>query len=138
MAKKKPAKKPTRGAGVSVTMPTEPLAGDAKTTPIMAVMVQDEGASILGIRNQGRAEHSSSASAAPSRRSWSVLAMHRTGICSWTLTAETWNLSWLEYEHALSGPQRGGVAAWTEVDHQPGGFPALDNDRAELGVENER
>ena len=47
MAKKKPAKKPTRGAGVSVTLPTEPLAGDAKTTPIMAVMVQDDGTSIL-------------------------------------------------------------------------------------------
>ena len=45
--KKKPAKKPTRGAGVSVTLPTEPLAGDAKSTPIMAVMVQDEGAPIL-------------------------------------------------------------------------------------------
>ena len=47
MAKKKPAKKPNRGAGVSVTLPTEPLAGAAKTMPIMAVMVQDEGASIL-------------------------------------------------------------------------------------------
>ena len=47
MPKKKPAKKPTRGAGVSVTLPTEPLAGDAKTTPVMAVMVQDEGTPIL-------------------------------------------------------------------------------------------
>ena len=28
-------------------MPTEPLAGEAKTTPIMAVMVQDEGVTIL-------------------------------------------------------------------------------------------
>ena len=44
---KKSAKKPTRGSGVSVTLPTEPLAGDAKTTPIMAVMVQDEGTPIL-------------------------------------------------------------------------------------------
>ena len=41
------ARKPTRGCGVSVTLPTEPLAGDAKTTPIMAVMVQDEGTPIL-------------------------------------------------------------------------------------------
>ena len=47
MPKKKPAKKPTRGAGVSVTLPTEPLAGDAKTTPVMAVMVQDDGTPIL-------------------------------------------------------------------------------------------
>ena len=45
MAKKK--KKPTRGSGVSITLPTEPLAGAAKTAPIMAVMVQDEGASLL-------------------------------------------------------------------------------------------
>ena len=47
MAKKKPGKKPTRGSGVSVTLPTEPLAGNAKTTPIMAVMVQDDGTPIL-------------------------------------------------------------------------------------------
>ena len=43
----KRTKKPTRGAGVSVTLPTEPLAGGAKTTPIMAVMVQDDGTPIL-------------------------------------------------------------------------------------------
>ena len=47
MAKKKPAKKPTRGSGVSITLPTEPLAGAAKTAAIMAVMVQDDGVSIL-------------------------------------------------------------------------------------------
>ena len=47
MTKKKSGKKPTRGSGVSVTLPTEPLAGDAKTAPVMAVLVQDEGASIL-------------------------------------------------------------------------------------------
>ena len=47
VAKKKPGKKPTRGSGVSVTLPTEPLAGNAKTTPIMAVMVQDDGTPIL-------------------------------------------------------------------------------------------
>ena len=43
----KRTKKPTRGAGVSVTLPTEPLAGEAKTTPIMAVMVRDDGTPIL-------------------------------------------------------------------------------------------
>ena len=47
MAKKKPAKKPTRGSGVSITLPTEPLAGAPKTAPIMAVMVQDDGVSLL-------------------------------------------------------------------------------------------
>ena len=47
MSKKKPQKRPERGSGVSITLPTEPLAGAAKTAPIMAVMVQDDGASIL-------------------------------------------------------------------------------------------
>ena len=40
---KKKQKKAVRGAGVSITLPTEPLAGDAKTAPIMAILVQDEG-----------------------------------------------------------------------------------------------
>ena len=45
---KKAKKRPQRGAsGVSVTLPTEPLAGAAKTAAIMAVMVQDEGVSLL-------------------------------------------------------------------------------------------
>ena len=50
VAKKKPAKKlegATRGSGVSITLPTEPLAGAPKTAPIMAVMVQDDGVSLL-------------------------------------------------------------------------------------------
>ena len=37
MSKKK--KKPVRGSGFSVTLPTEPLAGAAKDKPVMAVMV---------------------------------------------------------------------------------------------------
>ena len=45
MGKKK--KKTVRGAGVSITLPTEPLAGAAKTAPIMALLVQDEGVNIL-------------------------------------------------------------------------------------------
>ena len=45
MGKKK--KKPVRGSGFSVTLPTEPTAGAAKDKGIMAVMVQDEGVSIL-------------------------------------------------------------------------------------------
>ena len=46
MAKKKP-KKPVRGSGISITLPTEPMAGAAKDKAIMAVLVQDEGATIL-------------------------------------------------------------------------------------------
>ena len=40
-------KKPVRGSGFSVTLPTEPTAGAAKDAPIMAVLVQDEGVQIL-------------------------------------------------------------------------------------------
>ena len=40
-------KKPARGSEFSVSLPTEPVAGAAKTAPIMAVMVQDDGVSIL-------------------------------------------------------------------------------------------
>ena len=45
MAKHK--KKPIRGSGFSITLPTEPTAGAAKDKPIMAVIVQDEGAVIM-------------------------------------------------------------------------------------------
>ena len=40
-------RKPLRGAGFSVTIPTEPLASAAKNVPLMAVMVQDEGVKVL-------------------------------------------------------------------------------------------
>ena len=40
-------KKPLRGAGFSITIPTEPLASAAKNVPLMAVQVQDEGVKIL-------------------------------------------------------------------------------------------
>ena len=44
----KPKKrKPMRGAGFSITIPTEPLASAAKNVPLMAVMVLDEGVKIL-------------------------------------------------------------------------------------------
>ena len=39
-------KKPVRGSGFSITLPTEPMAGAAKDKAIMAVLVQDEGTNI--------------------------------------------------------------------------------------------
>ena len=44
---KKKKKKPVRGSGFSVTLPTEPMAGAAKDKPVMAVLVTDEGVQIL-------------------------------------------------------------------------------------------
>ena len=44
---RKAKKKPVRGSEFSVSLPTEPLAGAAKTEPVMAVMVQDDGALVM-------------------------------------------------------------------------------------------
>ena len=50
-------KKPLRGAGFSITIPTEPLASAAKNVPLMAVQVQDEGVKILEYDVKEGAEH---------------------------------------------------------------------------------
>ena len=133
MAKKKPAKKPTRGAGVSVTLPTEPLAGAAKTTPIMAVQVQDDGTPILEYEiKEGQSIQF--------RVGGTVKAfMERVGDApdgDMFMDADSGNVEavTVEYEHALSGFQRVPLQPGTAVDYQPGGFSALDNDSGELGV----
>ena len=41
------ARKPVRGSEFSISLPTEPMAGAAKTEPVMAVMVQDDGALVM-------------------------------------------------------------------------------------------
>ena len=102
MSQKKP-KRPKRGSGISVTLPTEPLAGEAKTTPIMAVMVQDDGVSILeyelkvGNSIQFRVGGKTKA------------FMERIGPApegDMFLDADTSNVEpvAIEYEHALAGP----------------------------------
>ena len=105
MSKQKPAKKPTRGAGISITLPTEPLAGDAKTAPIMAVMVRDEGTLILEYEvKEGQSIQF--------RVGGTVKAfMERVGAApdgDMFLDADSANAEpvTVEYEHALSGPQR--------------------------------
>ena len=99
-----PKKKPTRGSGVSVTLPTEPLAGNAKTTPIMAVMVQDEGTPILEYEiKEGQSIQF--------RVGGTVKAyMERSGPApdgDMFMDAASSNVEpvTVEYEHALSGPQ---------------------------------
>ena len=105
MAKKKPAKKPTRGSGVSITLPTEPLAGAAKTAPIMAVMVQDEGVSLLEYQvKEGESIQF--------RVGGTVKAfMERVGDApdgDMFMDSDSSNVEavTVEYEHALSGLQR--------------------------------
>ena len=105
MAKKKPAKKPTRGSGVAITLPTEPLAGAAKTAPIMAVMVQDEGVSLLEYQiKEGESIQF--------RVGGTVKAfMERVGDApdgDMFMDSDSSNVEavTVEYEHALSGLQR--------------------------------
>ena len=103
MAKKK--KRPTRGAGVSITLPTEPLAGAAKNAPIMAIMVQDDGASILEYEvKEGQSIQV--------RVGGTVKAfVERVGDApdgDMFLDADSGNVEsvTVDYEHALSGPQK--------------------------------
>ena len=105
MAKKKPEKRPTRGSGVSITLPTEPLAGAAKTAAVMAVMVQDDGASILEYEIKEGAS-------IQFRVGGTVKAfMERVGDApdgDMFMDADSGNVEAItvEYEHALSGLQR--------------------------------
>ena len=101
----KKVKRPIRGSGVSITLPTEPLAGAAKTAPIMAVMVQDDGASILEYEvKEGQSIQV--------RVGGTVKAfMERVGDApdgDMFMDADSSNVEavTVEYEHALSGLQR--------------------------------
>ena len=129
----KRTKKPTRGAGVSVTLPTEPLAGDAKTTPVMAVMVQDDGTPILEYEvKEGQSIQF--------RVGGTVKAfMERVGPApdaDMFLDSDGGNVEsvTIEYEHALSGFQTVSLQPRTATQYQPCSFTALGNDRAKLGV----
>ena len=104
MAKSK-KKKPVRGSGFSVTLPTEPLAGAAKDKPVMAVLVMDDGKEIL----QYEIKVGNSISF---RVGGTVAAfMERVGPApdsDMFMDADAGNAEavTVEYEHALAGPQK--------------------------------
>ena len=70
-------KKPVRGSEFSVSLPTEPMAGAAKTEPVMAVMVQDDGVQILDYELTLGASIAFRVGGA-SRRSWSGWGRRQT------------------------------------------------------------
>ena len=116
MAKHK--KKPVRGAGFSVTLPTEPMAGEAKNKPIMAVLVQDEGAPIL--------EYEVKEGQSISFRVGGTVKAHMERIGpapdgDMFMDADSGNAEpvTVEYEHALAGPQKsrccGLGSAWRSI-----------------------
>ena len=103
MAKHK--KKPVRGSGFSVTLPTEPMAGAAKDKPIMAVLVQDEGVTLMEYEiKEGNSINF--------RVGGTVQAfMERVGPApdgDMFMDANASNAEsvTVEYEHALAGPQK--------------------------------
>ena len=116
MSKKK--KKPVRGSGVSVTLPTEPLAGAAKTAAVMAVMVQDSGVSILEYELKV-------GNSIQFRVGGSIKAfMERVGDApdgDLFLDGDSSNVEPIkvEYEHALSGPQESFLAAGQRLTLNP-------------------
>ena len=103
MAKHK--KKPVRGSGFSVTLPTEPMAGAAKNNPIMAVLVQDEGVTIMEYEVK-------EGNSIQFRVGGTVAAfMERVGPApdgDMFMDADSSNVEsvTVEYEHALAGPQK--------------------------------
>ena len=97
--------KPVRGAGFSVTLPTEPMAGEAKNKPIMAVLVQDEGAPIL--------EYEVKEGQSISFRVGGTVKAHMERVgpapdADMFMDADSGNAEpvTVEYEHALAGPQK--------------------------------
>ena len=136
MAKKKPKKKPVRGSGFSVTLPTEPIAGAAKDKTIMAVMVQDDGAMIMEYEIKlgnsisfrvGGSVEAFMERVGPAPDSDMFMDAHGDNAESVTV----------EYEHALVGPQDDGIVAGASVlTLNAVVCPALEDYRTKLGVED--
>ena len=128
-------KKPVRGSEFSVSLPTEPMAGAAKTEPVMAVMVQDDGVQILDY------ELTLGASIA-FRVGGAVKAfMERVGPAPDSdikMIAGSGNAEpvTVEYEHALAGAQNGDAAAGRATEHQRRRVATVGDDRAKLGRMN--
>ena len=120
MSRKKPKKRPNRGSGVSVTLPTEPLAGAAKDAPIMAVMVQDDGVPILEYELKVGNSIQFRVGWKTKKRSWSGSGQHRTATYSWTRTHPTSSRSRSSTSHALSGPQRVSLGPGQRLTTQSG------------------
>ena len=115
---KKAKKKPVRGSGFSVTIPTEPMAGAAKDKPIMAVLVLDEGIQILEyeIKEGGSINF---------RVGGTVEAfMQRIGPApdgDMFMDANSSNAEvvTVEYKHALAGPQKKQLRAGQRLTMNP-------------------
>ena len=99
------AKNTKRGSGISVTIPTEPIAGAAKDKAVMAVLVLDEGVRILEYEIK-------LGSSIQFRVGGTIKAfMERVGPAP---DSDVWIISasnnkepvTVEFEHALAGPQK--------------------------------
>ena len=128
-------KQTKRGSGITVTLPTEPIAGVAKNTPIMAVMVADDGVPIL--------EYELPLGQSITFRVGGTIRafMERVGPAPDSAV-------WLTCQRQQPRPHHGGIRArlggstdsyhWRRpaVDNQPSRLSAVGDERTELGVEN--
>ena len=131
MAKKK--KKPVRGSGFSVDLPTEPLAGPAKDKPIMAVIIPEAALPDVEIR-------------LGETRSFRVggpyeAFMERRGPApdsEFRIVTDGDNAESItvEYEHALEPgkPQKVVLAPGRILRTEPRRLPPMEDDRTELGM----
>ena len=101
---KKPKKHFARGCGITITIPTEPIAGAAKNKPVMAVLVQDDGVQILQYEiPEGQSitfrvgglirAYMERVGPAPDGEVWAITDGGNPGPVT------------VKFEHALSGPQ---------------------------------
>ena len=135
MGKKK--KKPVRGSGFSVTLPTEPTAGAAKDAPIMAVLVQDEGVQILEYEIKEGQSINFRVGAAPSRRSCSASGPAPDGDMFLDANADNRESVVVEYAHALAGTAVEAVGSRVKAHDERCAGPPLEIHRKELGVNYE-
>ena len=102
------AKNTKRGSGISVTIPTEPIAGAAKDKAVMALLVMDEGVRIL--------EYNITLGSSIQVRVGGTIEafMERVGPAPnsdvWVVTdSANKEKVTVEFEHALDGPQAVGL-----------------------------
>ena len=132
MPKRKP-KKVERGSGFSVTLPTEPMAGAAKNAKVMAVLVQDEGVPLSGVRDNGRGKY-----CLPGRRhSAGVHGARRSRARRRDVHGRERGQRAARHRRVRARavwPADGRSASRAATNDQPGSESALEDYRAELGV----
>ena len=100
------SKQTRRGCEITITVPTEPMAGRAKNVPVMEVMVLDDGVQILQYpipEGQSITFHVGGSIKAYMQRTEAPVPDVDMSATAGTRNKE--NVT-VEYQHALAGPQK--------------------------------